>query len=183
MKLSTLRSRIVVLALPVLFLSCAVPPEAPDTPEARSEAATTLARVLVAGGSWDNALSDGAEVAQGYTVQAIEVELERELTEEERARVQEILRSVIAEFVTADVWEETLSTVCAENFTASEMKSITAFLESPAGAKLLELGDDLALEINGRVDAMFEDRLDEFVDRVDEELDQAFEGLAEEEAQ
>ncbi len=157
-----------------LTIGCAGPT---DSPEARQELAGELARLSVELGSLDRLLEDGAEMAWSSSADTIRLELGRELTGQEQGQVQRILRTVLSEFVTAELWEETVTRVYAENFTAGELDSMLEFYSSPAGRKSLQLQGKLTQQVDAAVEQALEARIDEFIARVDEELALAFPGL------
>jgi len=101
------------------------------------------------------------------------------ITEEEEARVTEVMHDVLAEFLTRDQWILAVSEVLSAHFTVAEIDATTAFFKSPAGMKFMEVEDVLTKDIDDRVGAAFDQRFDEFAARVDEELNKAFPALAE----
>ena len=171
-------SMILVLSL---VAACYGSHDVADSPEARQEEARTFARLSMQGGSLDDVLDKGAEVGAAYSLQTMQVELGRELSDEERARVRGIMRDALAEFITPEAWTETLVAVCVEYFTASELREINDFFQSSTGSKFLSVESKLSQEINDRADAIFEENIYAFITRVDEELGEAFPELADEE--
>jgi hypothetical protein len=150
-----------------------------DTPEMRAEIAREIVRLEIEAGDLDQRLDRGADLAQAYSLDTIRLELGRELTDRELERVREIMRSVLGEFLTAELWEGILVEVYVEHFTASELKAVADFFGSPAGSKVLRLSAQLSEEIDARSDTYFEGKLDAFVARIDEELGEAFPALQE----
>jgi hypothetical protein len=164
------------IVLLAVVLACAAP-ETPDSPESRAESARALARLSLELGSLDQALDRGAEWAQAASNDALTLELGRELTDEEQARVREILHGVLAEYMTREVWEESVVRVYAEEFTAVELDAITAFYGSPIGRKLLEHEAALSDRVDDEMNVVFEGQVEEFVGRIDDALNAEF-GLA-----
>jgi hypothetical protein len=163
------RTTIIGLSM-LLALSCASQDGAGPSRTAE-ESAAELARLSVELGSLDDALDRAADWAWGATVDAITLELGREPTEEERTRGRDILRGVIAEFVTPELWKESVARVYAEHFTAGELNEMIRFYDSPVGRKVLSLESELTDEVDG----LFEEALDgetlqAFIARVDEAL-------------
>jgi len=150
-----------------------------DTPEMRNEIARKIVKLEIESGDLDQRLDQGADLAQAYSLDTLRLELGRELTDQELTRVREVMRSVLGEYLTEEGWEGILTEVYVEHFTAPEMQEIADFFKSPAGAKILRLSAQLSDEIEAKADAMFEGRLDEFVNRIDEELGKAFPELQE----
>ena len=150
-----------------------------DTPEMRDELPRKIVKAEIQSGDLDHRLDQGADLAQAYSLDTLRLELGRELTDQELTRVREVMRSVLGEFLTAEVWGGILTEVYVEHFTAPEMNEIADFFESPAGSKILRLSAQLSDEIEARSDVIFEGRLDEFVNRIDEELAEAFPALQE----
>jgi len=175
-RLAGLVGTVTCLVLLGAVFACAAP-ETPDSPESRAESARALARLSLEMGSLDRALDRGAEWAQSASNDALTLELGRELTDEEQARVREILRGVLAEYMTRDVWEEGVVRVYAEEFTAAELDGIVAFYGSPIGRKLLERESALSDLVDDEMDVAFEGRVEEFIGRVDAALNAEF-GLA-----
>jgi len=166
----------------VLISACAGAAPIADSPEAREEKARAIVRLEIENGGLDERLDRGAELARAYSLDALKLELGRELTVDEQQAVLEIMRSVLGEYLTAEAWEGLLTEVYAGNFTAAELQEILAFFESPAGRKTLDLSDQLSAEIDEQADAMFEGRIDEFANRVDEELAKRFPALQQDDA-
>jgi hypothetical protein len=159
-------------------IGCAGTGATPDSPEKRSEIAGELARLSLELGSLNRALDSGADWAWDASAETLEVELGRPLTEEEQAKVRATLRAVLAEFLTAALWQETISRVYAEHFTAAELESILTFYRSPVGRKVLQREAVVQQDVDGGLEGPLEERLEEFIDRVDEELAKAFPDLA-----
>jgi len=157
----------VVLAL---TLACSAPGETPDTPENRAEIAGKLATLSVELGSFEDVLDRGADLAWTASADTLTLELGRELTEEEQAQVREVLRAVLGEFLTEELWKETVIRVYADEFTASELASILSFYDSPVGRKVLDLETALTEEVHDSLGDTLDARLDEFIERVDAEL-------------
>ena len=137
----------------------------------------------VESGSLKEMIDDGARFAQASTAESLKLELKRELSEAEEARVRDIFGGALAEILTQQEYEKIISGVIAENFSAPEMAAALAFYQSPAGAKILRLESTLAQEVDAKTDALFDDHLDEFIARVDTALTNAFEELRDGDAQ
>jgi hypothetical protein len=170
-------SKLSVLILIALAVACSGAEYVADSPEARVEIASTLARLSIETGSLDQTLNSGADLAFDYTEEALKVEIGRELTDDEKAQVRAIIYRVLGEFLTGELWQQTLTEIFAENFTASELAETLAFFESPTGRKILETEAVMNREIDDRADEVLTPRLEEFSDRIDEELAKAFPSL------
>jgi len=168
-----------VVAMSIVAAACAGQVSAPDTPENRLEVAVALATMFAEAGAVDRALSEGAELATESTIPALELDLGRALTDEEKVRLGEIMRGVLGEFLTEDQWVETVGDVLADHFTVGEIDALTKFYKSPAGVRFMELEATLTRDIDDRVGDAFDERFDAFAARVDEELSRSFEGLSE----
>jgi hypothetical protein len=175
---SDLVRTVIFVALP-LAVACAGPAQVPDTQEARQEGARTIARLSVESGSLREMIDDGAKLAQASTAESLKLELKRELTDAEEEQVLEIFREALAEILTQKEYEEIMIGVIAAHFSAPEMAEALAFYQSPAGAKILRLESALAQEVDAKTDALFDDRLDDFIARVDRELANEFAELRE----
>jgi len=170
---------ICVVAVSFIAAACTGPVSAPDTPENRLQSAVALATMFAEAGAVDRALGDGADLATESTIPVLELELARALTDQEKARVSEIMRAVLAEFLTEEQWVQTVAETTAAHFTVAEIDAITSFYESPAGGRFMELEPTLSRDIDDRVGDALDERFDAFTARVDEELAKAFEGLSE----
>jgi hypothetical protein len=146
----------------------------------RAALARTLAGVFVDGGSYARILDEGAELAESYSVDAIEFELGRTVSDDERARVRQILHDVLAEFLTQTRMEQILTDVCERNFTAAQLDATINYFRSPAGVRFLEIEATLAREIDEQVMALLGADEDAFVGRVDQALAVEFPGLDDE---
>jgi hypothetical protein len=169
-----------VAAMSVLALACAGPASAPDTPDNRLKSATVLAMMFEEAGAVDRARDEGADLATEATIPALELELGRTLTDEEKARVSEIMLGVLEDFLTEDDWVVTVAEILAEEFSVAELDSVIEFFKSPVGMRFLEVEGAVSKKIDDRIGDTLDNRFDAFVLRVDEELAMAFEGLAEE---
>ena len=172
------RFSIVLVAL--IFVACAQPVPIEDSPEARLEQARALTAVEVESGALDDMLDEGAALAREATADMLMLELEREPSEEDLAQLEAVLRAGLAEFLTADLWQEVVSEVYAENFTASELQAAVEFYNSPTGRKILSMGQRLDDEVGNAVEAALEIHNDEFVAMVDAALAERFPEVAEE---
>jgi hypothetical protein len=166
-----------------LVVGCA--PEAmPDTPELRLEKARALAALEAGdGGGYEETLDLGASLATDSTVDALVLELERELTDEEEAEVRGVMRDALAEALPAEEWQRAAAEIYAEHFSPAELDAAIEFYTSPVGAKILGVQSTLDRQMGDAVDAIVEQRLEEFIGLVDlglaelfPELDQGGEG-------
>lgn len=160
---------------------CACSQEAPiaDSPEARIDQARALTAIEVESGALDSMLDEGAALAREATADMLLLELEREPTEEDLAQLEAVMRAGLAEFLTAELWQETVAQVYAENFTAAELKETVDFYTSPTGRKILGLQRSLDTAVGDAVEAALEKHQDEFAARVDGALAERFPELAE----
>jgi len=107
------------------------------------------------------------------------LELEREPSEEDLATLEAVMRAGLAEFLTAELWQEIVAEVYAKNFTAAELQETVAFYGSPTGRKILGVGQALDQAVGEAVDAALEVHRDEFAERVDTALAEKYPELAE----
>ena len=89
------------------------------------------------------------------------------------------MRTGLAEFLTAELWQETVAAVYAENFTATELQETVAFYGSPTGQRILSHGRALDEAVGEAVEAALEVHNDEFAALVDAALAESFPELAE----
>lgn len=173
-----------VLVSATLVAGCArqAPPPA-DSPEARAELASRIAGLEIAGGSYEQTLHLGAELAIGSSEQALAAELGRALTEEERDRVRQVMREALAGIVSAEAFRSAVSEAYADRFSAAELQAISEFFASPAGSKLLSQQAGLTEEIGGAMESIVDENLERFISTVDEGLTAQFGEAATEGAQ
>jgi len=164
-------------SLALLVTACAGQAPA-DTPEARAEQARIVVGLEISGGVLDETLDLGADLAYEQSAQTLALELRRELTEQERERVQAVLRSALAEILTRERFEDALVAVYAAHFTPAELKLAADFYRSPVGTKILATQATVTDEVGKATEAIVEERLDEFIRTVDERLAREFPELA-----
>lgn len=168
---------VVVAAL--IFVGCSQPAPIADSPEARLEQARALTALEVESGALDDMLDEGAALARQATADMLMLELEREPSEEDLAKLEGVMRAGLAEFLTAELWQETVAEVYAENFTAAELQATREFYRSPAGRKILSIQRLLDAEVGDAVEAVLEVHSDKFAARIDAALVESFPELAE----
>jgi len=170
---------ICVFALATLAFACAQTPPLADTPENRLEQARALTALEVESGALDDMLDEGAALARQATADLLMLELERQPTEDDLAQLEAVMRAGLAEFLTAELWQETVAKVYSENFTAAELQETVEFYTSPTGLKILGLGRSLDEAVGEAVETALEVHGDEFAARVDAALAESFPELAE----
>ncbi len=163
-----------VLSLLMLVAAGCSQAPAEDTTENRERLAVRLARLAAEKGAFDRALDNGADLATRATAPALELDRGRNLTEDERGLLRETLRSVITEFVSTQEWQAIVSQVYQEEFTAGELESILEFYDTPLGHKLIRKRGALTKRVEADTDALFDSRLDAFIERADEAVAAAF---------
>ena len=168
--------------LMILVAACGTSQDVADSPEKRNELAGNLAELAVELGAVASLLDEGADLGMDSSAASLELELGRALTDAERDQARGILRSVLADYVTADLWSEKVTRVYAESFTAGELQAMLDFYTSPAGRKSLEMEAALTREVDAGMEEVLDGRLEEFIDRVDDELAKVFPELAREES-
>lgn len=168
-----------IVVVVVVAVAC-TPATPPDTPELRLEKAQALARLEVEGGGLEETLDLGASLAAESTADALVLELGREPTAEEQAAVKRVMRSSLAEVLTAEKLGDAAARVYADHFTAAELDQALAFFSSPSGTKILSLQGQIDDEVGSAVEAIVEARLVDFVASVDEGLAREIPELAQE---
>ena len=168
-----------VFACVALAIACAQTPPLPDTPENRLEQARALTAIEVEAGALDGMLDEGAALAREATADMLMLELEREPSEEDLATLEAVMRAGLAEFLTAELWQETVAQVYVENFTAAELQATREFYVSPTGQKILSLQRSLDDQIGEAVETVLEVYRDEFADRIDAALVEKYPEFAE----
>ena len=159
--------------------ACSQPAPIEDSPEARLDQARALTAAEVASGALDSMLDEGAALAREATADMLMLELEREPSDEDLAQLEAVMRASLAEFLTAELWQETVAEVYADNFTAAELEETVDFYTSPTGRKILGLQRSLDEEVGNAVEAVLEAHSDEFAVRIDAALVETFPELAE----
>lgn len=159
--------------------ACSQPAPIEDSPEARLDQARALTAAEVASGALDSMLDEGAALAREATADMLMLELEREPSEADLAQLEAVMRAGLAEILTADLWQETVAKVYAENFTAAELQAVGEFYSSPTGRKVLSLQRSLDEQAGDAVEAVLEVHSDEFAARIDAALAETFPELAE----
>ena len=167
-----------VFACVTLAIACAQTTPLADTPENRLEQARALTAIEVESGALDEMLDEGAALAREATTEIFLLELEREPSEEDLAQLEAVLRAGLAQFLTADLWQEVVAEVYAENFTTSELQIAVEFYNSPTGRKILSMGKSLDHEVGDAIEAALGVHNDEFVAMVDAALAENFPELA-----
>jgi hypothetical protein len=163
----------------MMAVGCAQPAPIADSPEARLEQARALTAVEVESGALDDMLDEGAALAREATADMLMIELEREPSQEDLAQLEAVIREGLAEFLTADLWQETVAKIYAENFTAAELQATKEFYMSPTGRKILSIQRSLDREVGDAVETALEVHSDEFTARVDAALAERFPELNE----
>ena len=174
----------VVLTLTAVFVvmmavGCGQVASIENSPERRLEQARALTALEVESGALDDMLDEGAALAREATRDLLMLELEREPSAEDLAQLEAVMRTGLAEFLTAELWQEAVAKVYAENFTAAELQETVAFYTSPTGRKILGLGRTLDEAVGEAVETTLEVHSDEFAARVDAALAESFPELAE----
>ena len=168
-----------VVAAALMCVACAPPASLADSTENRLEQARALTALEVESGALDAMLDEGAALAREATADMLMIELEREPSEVDLAKLEAVMRTGLAEFLTAELWQETVAAVYAENFTAAELQETVAFYGSPTGLKILGLGKTLDEAVGDAVETALEAHSDEFAARVDAALAERFPELGE----
>lgn len=158
---------------------CSLAAPIADSPEARLEQARTLTAIEVESGALEDMLDEGAALAREATADMLMLELSREPTDADLARLEAVIREGLAEYLTAGLWQETVAKVYAEHFTATELQETVAFYSSPTGRKILGLQRTLDSTVGNSVEAALEVHRDEFTARVDAVLAERFPELTE----
>ena len=138
------------------------------------EAAQKVAGLAVQLGSHERALENGSQLAWESSVDTLTLELGRELDAEEQARVKQIFKSTLGEFLTPEVWQSSVAQVYAKNFTTAELDAMYEFYSSPAGRKTLEMEGVLADAVDDEMARKLDGDLDAFIERIDGALGEAF---------
>jgi hypothetical protein len=171
-------SALSIVGVMVLF-ACSQPAPIADNPENRLELARAITAIEVESGALDDMLDEGAALAREATADMLMLELEREPSAEDLAVLEAVMREGLAEFLTAELWQETVAQVYADNFTAAELRATREFYASPAGSRILSLGRHLDSEVGDAVEAVLDVHNDEFSARIDAALAERFPELQE----
>jgi hypothetical protein len=175
------RSLLTIVGVVILGLVVGCEREAlPDTPELRMEKARALAALEAGdGGGYEETLDLGASLATDSTVDPLMLELGRELTDQEKLEVQGVMRGALAEVLPPDQWQRAAAEIYAEHLSPADLEAVMEFYTSPVGAKILGLQSTLDEQMGDAVDAIVEQRLEEFIGLVDQGLAELFPELNE----
>jgi hypothetical protein len=167
--------RFVVLGLFIVLAVGCASHDGADLSRTAEESALELARLSTELGALDSALGRAADWTWSASIDALTLELGRVPSEEENDRGRAILREVLAEFLTPGLWEESITSVYSDRFTAAELNEIVRFYDSPVGRKVLSLEGEVTDAVDDEIGkALGEERLEEFIARVDEALGAEF---------
>jgi len=158
--------------------SCAPSTDLPDTPELRLEKAMEIVQLERRAGAYEKTLDRGASYALQAAAGPLTLQLERELSADERERAKTVMRRVLAEFLAVDAWENAIGQVYAAHFTPAEMQAAIEFFSSPVGAKIIELQGTIDQQTADAVEEIIGSRIQDFIGRIDEELAREFPELA-----
>lgn len=171
MKLGRTDKEMILTTVLVAALAAACSaPAPPDTPELRQEKALEVARLEIEKGGLDEALDSGADFALAASLDALATQLGREPSEAEADRVRAILRSALAEILTAETWQQASAAVYARHLTPAELEDIAAFYRSPTGTTLLGLQSRLSADLGDAAEEILGEGQNEFARLVDEAL-------------
>ena len=162
----------------ILATGCTAQQDGAGASASAEEAAQKVADLAVELGAYERALDNGSELAWESSVEALTLQLGRELTPDEQAKVKEIFSTVLGEFLTASLWKESVARVYGRNFTVAELDAMIEFYNSPAGRKTLQFEGELADDVDGELRTALDAKIDAFIDRIDEALATEFPELA-----
>lgn len=151
-----------------------------DTPEIRLERAREVAQLEIANGALDDALNLGADIALAASADALDQELGRPATEEEREQVRNIFRKALAKFITPETWLKVSAAVYAQHLTPTELKALAAFYRTSTGSKLLVLQAEITAELGDAAEAIFVKNEMAFAEHVDKALAETFPEIGQE---
>jgi hypothetical protein len=177
MRTSTIPMKFAAAVVLVLVMAC-VPASPPDTPESRMERALALAEMEIGqGGAYEETLDLGASLATDSALDELVLELGRELTADEELEVESVMRDALAGVLTQEEWRQAAAEIYAEHFTPEELDAALRFYSSPLGAKILGLRSTLEQQMGASVEAIVEQRLEEFIGLVDKGIADLFPDL------
>jgi hypothetical protein len=177
MRTTTALTNLATAMLVVLVTACAQPAP-PDTPELRMEKARAVAGLEADDGAgYGRTLDLGASLATDSTLDELVLELGRELTADEELEVESVMRDALAGVLTQEEWRQAAAEIYAEHFTPEELDAALRFYSSPVGAKILGLRSTLEQQMGAAVEAIVEQRLEEFIGLVDQGLADLFPDL------
>jgi hypothetical protein len=169
------RITIVVALGALLVVGCAAQEaNSSQTPE---EAARALAELSVELGSLEQALDRATTSAWEATEPPLTLQLGRELNDDESEWVSAMLRATLAEYMTGDIWQDAVTRVYGQHFSAVEIEQLIEFYGSPLGRKMLSHGDELAQQIDDDMRERLDAKIEEFIGQVDTKLAEKFEEL------
>lgn len=168
----------IAVFLAAFSVACAQPAPVADSPEARLDQARAITELQLAAGEYEAMLDKGAALATSASVDALTLELGRELSGDELDEVRAVMRAALSEVLTVQVWRDEVAEVYVGLFTADELAEARGFFGSPAGQKVLALGNRLDDEVVAVLTAVLDDRASDLSATIDAGLAERFPELA-----
>jgi len=136
--------------------------------------ARLAAQMELTGGALEIALDEGADTAMLGSIDALEYDLERTLSDEEKAKVSNVFREALARILTAEVWVETTAEVYARHLKTDDLRALTDFYQTDAGAKILAIQGPLNQDLTEAAESLVREGEAAFADQVDSALEEIF---------
>jgi hypothetical protein len=136
--------------------------------------ARLAAQLELDGGALEIALDEGADTAMVGSIDALEYDLGRALSKEEKGKVTRIFRDALAGILTADIWIEATAEVYARHLTVQDLRALTDFYRTDSGTRILAIQGPLARDLGDAAEKLVGEGEAEFADQVDQALEELF---------
>lgn len=173
---------LLLISLAALGAYCSPRQSGSDTSGAGAETARQLALIDIESGSYERSISQGAQLAYGSMLDTLKLQLGREPTDREKGAVVRMLESNLSQVMDRDSWEEMLTELYGDHFSAEELSQFLDFVQTPAGRRMLAVQESFDADREKRIDDLIEARLESFTQAVDGGLARIFPELGKEEA-
>ena len=125
-------------------------------------------------GALDLALDEGADTALFGSIDALEYDLGRWISDEQKEMVRNIYRDALSTILTPDVWIDASAEVYSRHLSAIELKDLTDFYQTESGASILAAQGSVAADLGSTAEALLDKNQQAFADQVDTALSQLF---------
>lgn len=136
--------------------------------------AKMAAQMELDGGALEIALDEGADTAMVGSIDALEHDLGRALSDGEKAEVTRVFRDALAMILTPEIWVEATAEVYSRHLTLEDLRALTGFYGTDAGAKILSIQGPLARDLGKTAEKLVAEGEAAFADQVDRALEEIF---------
>ena len=108
------------------------------------------------------------------SIDALEYDLGRQLSDEERTKVKSIFRSALANILTAEVWIDRTSMAYVRHLNLKNLTDLTDFYQTESGQKILAIQPALNRDLSEAAERLLNEKQAAFAEQVDAALEQMF---------